>query len=71
MFLILKTMLSQLKNFSIENGFPCHARDWKMFFVPTLLLKGGLHWFWCASSARTEKPKEAIRRPLLSFGSKT
>jgi len=33
--------------------------------------KGSFHWFWCAGSACTEKPKETIRRPPLSFGSKT
>lgn len=35
------------------------------------LLTGGLHSLWCASSAWTEKPEEAIRRPLWTFGSKT
>jgi len=32
--------------------------------------KGSFHWFWCAGSACTEKPKETIRRPLCFFGSK-
>lgn len=32
---------------------------------------GSFLWFWCASSAGTEKPKETTRRPLESSGSKT
>lgn len=27
-------------------------------------MHGGFHWFWCAGSARTEKPKETTRLPL-------
>ena len=59
-----------MNDFWCSNCLPCRVRDWKKLFDPTVENNGWFPWFWCAGSARTEKPKETTYRPPSKYGSK-